>query len=404
MSLNETPSGERIHIGFFGSVNAGKSSLVNKITNQELSVVSEIKGTTTDLVQKNMELLPLGAVTIIDCPGFGDDSEIGEKRIKKAKKALSCTDIAVLAVDSTIGMNDSDKKLTEIFKNKNIPYVIAYTKSDLLEKVPESAENGIFVSSKTGENIEKLKEMIGLLKPRKEDRKILEGLVNKGDTVVLVIPIDESVPKGRIILPQQQTLREILDIGAAAICCRDTELEETLLKLKNPPSLVITDSQAFGRVSKLVPESVPLTSFSILFARYKGELNTLLAGANALDTLNDADKVLISEGCTHHRQCGDIGTVKLPAWIKKYTGKNIEISFTSGTEFPDDLKDYKLIIHCGGCMLNQKEMYSRMARANDDNVPMTNYGMVISKVNGILNRAVKPLCVSSQRQAADEVL
>lgn len=387
MGLNNTPSGERLHIGFFGMVNAGKSSLVNKITNQELSVVSDLEGTTTDIVKKNMELLPLGAVTIIDCPGFGDNTEIGEMRMKKAKIAINQTDIAILAVDSVKGLCETDKKIMEIFKSKNIPYIIAYTKCDLLKNIPDFSEKEIYVSSETGENIEKLKEIIASLKPQKQDKKILEGLVKKGDTIVLVMPIDASAPKGRIILPQQMTLREILDENATAICCQDTDLTETLSKLKNPPDLVITDSQSFGKVMKIVPPSVPLTSFSILFARYKGELNSLLAGASALDNLKDGSKVLISEGCTHHRQCGDIGTVKLPAWVKNYTQKEIDFSFTQGGEFPDSLTKFDLIIHCGGCMLNEKEMKSRMAQAQDENIPMTNYGMVISKVNGILNRA-----------------
>ena len=392
MGLNNTPSGERLHIGFFGMVNAGKSSLVNKITNQELSVVSDLEGTTTDIVKKNMELLPLGAVTIIDCPGFGDNTEIGEKRMKKAKIAVNQTDIAVLAVDSKKGLCETDLEIIEIFKTKNIPYIIAFTKCDLLENVPENTGKEIYVSGKTGQNIEKLKEVIGLLKPQKQDRKILEGLVKKGDTIVLVMPIDASAPKGRIILPQQMTLREILDENATAICCQDCDLAETLGKLKNPPDLVITDSQSFGKVMKIVPESVPLTSFSILFARYKGELNSLLEGASALDNLKDGSKILISEGCTHHRQCGDIGTVKLPNWIKKYTKKEIEFSFTQGGEFPESLTEFDLIVHCGGCMLNEKEMKSRMAQARDEKTPMTNYGMVISKVNGILKRAVLPLC------------
>jgi len=387
MSLNQTPSGERLHIGFFGMVNAGKSSLVNKVTNQELSVVSDLEGTTTDVVKKNMELLPLGPVTIIDCPGFGDKTEIGEKRMKMAKKAINYTDIAILAVDSTKGICDTDEEIIDTLKSKNIPYIIACTKCDLLEKIPESTKNEIYVSAVNGHNIEKLKEMIGNLKPQKANKKILEGLVKKGDTIVLVMPIDASAPKGRIILPQQMTLREILDENACAICCQDTDLAETLPKLKNPPDLVITDSQSFGKVMKIVPESIPLTSFSILFARYKGELNTLLKGAEALDNLKDGSKVLISEGCTHHRQCGDIGTVKLPNWIKNYTQKEIEFFFTQGGEFPENLTDFDIIIHCGGCMLNEREMKSRMAQAEDENVPMTNYGMVISKVNGILDRA-----------------
>ena len=389
MSLNQAPTGERIHIGFFGSVNAGKSSLVNKITNQDLSVVSDIKGTTTDLVQKNMELLPLGAVTIIDAPGFGDDSEIGNLRINKAKRAINYTDIAVLVVDGTTGISCEDKKLAEIFKNKNIPYIIAYTKADLLKKLPETQKNEVYVSSVTGQNIDNLKDMLAGIMPKGKEKKILEGLVKKDDTVVLVIPVDEAAPKGRILLPQQQVLREILDIGAVAVCCKDTELSETLNRFKSAPELVITDSQAFGKVMKIVPESILLTSFSILFARYKGELDILLGGADALDNLKDGSKVLISEGCTHHRQCGDIGSVKLPLWIKKYTGKNIEFSFTSGMEFPENLTDFDLIIHCGGCMLNQREMKSRLEFAKDENVPITNYGMVISKVNGILERATK---------------
>ena len=333
--MSEVVSAERVHIGFFGMRNAGKSSLVNAVTGQELAVVSDVLGTTTDPVKKAMDLLPMGLVVIIDTPGFDDEGELGALRIKKTKQALGYTDIAVLCVDSTRGMQKEDRELEKIFKNKKIPYIKAFTKAELAETPQKAEENVIYVSAKTGGNIFELKEKIArMLKNSAEEKKLVSDLISENDMVLLVIPIDEAAPKGRLILPQQQTIRGVLDSGACCICCRDSELADTLGRLGKKPDLVITDSQAFGKVSKIVPEDVLLTSFSILFARYKGNLETLVRGADMLDKLEDGDKLLISEGCTHHRQCGDIGTVKLPAWIEKYTGKRLEYSFTSGTEFP----------------------------------------------------------------------
>lgn len=388
MGLNDTVSAERVHIAFFGMRNAGKSSLVNAVTGQELSVVSDIKGTTTDPVRKAMELLPLGPVVIIDTPGIDDEGELGELRIRKAKQALSQTDIAVLVVDSQRGMSDKDNSLVEEFRSRNIPYIIAYNKSDLSD-APESA-NAISVSAKDGTNINALKEKIASLsKNVKSEKRIVGDLLDEGDIVVLVIPIDESAPKGRLILPQQQTIRDILDSGCTAICCRDTELTQTLSSLAKKPKLVITDSQAFGRVSKDVPEDIPLTSFSILFARYKGELSELVKGAAALSLVKDRDKILIAEGCTHHRQCNDIGTVKMPDWIRKFSGADPEFSFTSGTEFPENPEEYSVIVHCGGCMLNEKEMKSRIKRAAESGIPIVNYGIAIAQMNGILKRSIE---------------
>lgn len=387
----ETHQGERIHIGFFGMRNAGKSSLVNAVTGQNLSVVSDVLGTTTDPVKKAMELLPLGAVVIIDTPGLDDEGELGEKRIKKTRQILGLTDIAVLCVDAKTGMSRQDDELIEFFEKKKIPYIVAYNKLDLVKSKKELKENEIYVSAKTGENIFELKEkMARLLKNNGDDKKLVADIVSKGDLVVMVIPIDAAAPKGRIILPQQQTLRELLDIGATAVCCKDTELEETLAMLSKKPKLVITDSQVFGKVSKIVPEDVMLTSFSIIFARYKGNLETLVQGAVALDNLKDGDTVLISEGCTHHRQCGDIGTQKLPKWIGEYTGKKLSFEFTQGTEFPEDLSKYQIILHCGGCMLNRREMQSRLGYAEDEGVLITNYGVAIANMNGILKRSLEP--------------
>lgn len=387
----ETQSGERIHIGFFGMRNAGKSSIVNAVTGQSLSVVSDVLGTTTDPVKKAMELLPLGPVVIIDTPGLDDEGELGKMRIKKAQQILRSTDIAVLCIDAGVGEKEQDKELKEFFDKKKIPYIVAYNKADTIENRRPLSDNEIYVSAVTGENIDELKEkMARLTKNGDGEKKLVADLVDAGDLVVLVIPIDAAAPKGRIILPQQQTLREILDAGATAVCCRDTELLETLGALSKKPKLVITDSQAFGKVSKIVPEDIMLTSFSILFARYKGNLESLVLGAAALGKLEDGDTVLISEGCTHHRQCGDIGTQKLPAWIEKYTGKNIGFEFTSGTEFPENLSSYKLVLHCGGCMLNSKEIKSRMEIAQDEKIPMTNYGISIAQMNGILKRSLAP--------------
>ena len=390
MGLNEVSSGERIHIGFFGMRNAGKSSLVNAFTGQNLSVVSDVKGTTTDPVRKAMELLPLGPVVIIDTPGIDDEGTLGEMRVQKAKEILSKTDIAILVCDATKGVSDYDESLIAIFAEKKIPYVIAYNKSDLLVETKESKGNTVYVSAVTGENIELLKNTVASLTKTKEEKKyIVSDLINEGDVVVLVTPIDESAPKGRLILPQQQTIRDILDKGGIVLTVQTNQLESALNSLKEKPRMVITDSQAFGKVSDIVPEDIPLTSFSILFARYKGELKSLVDGADALEKLSDGDKVLISEGCTHHRQCNDIGTVKMPGWIKEYTGKDIAFEFTSGGEFPEDLSAYALVVHCGGCMLNEREMKSRQEKAISEAVPMVNYGMAIAKMNGILKRSLQ---------------
>ena len=390
MGLNESVSAERVHIGFFGMRNAGKSSLVNAVTGQEMSLVSSVKGTTTDPVRKAMELLPLGPVVIIDTPGLDDEGDLGEMRIRKAKQVLNYADIAVLVVDSTVGMKALDKELVTLFESKNIPYVIAYNKSDLVAYRSELDGKGIYVSAESGEGVNELKERIASLSGDGEQtRYIVSDIIGEGDTVILVVPIDKAAPKGRLILPQQQTIRDILDAGASALVCRDTELQRTLASLKEPPKMVITDSQAFGRVSKIVPRDITLTSFSILFARYKGNLRQSVQGVAALDRLCDGDKILISEGCTHHRQCGDIGTVKLPSWIKEYTQKNVEFEFTSGRDFPEELGEYKLVIHCGGCMLTEREMQYRAREAADKGIPMTNYGMVIAHVHGILRRSLE---------------
>lgn len=391
MSLNEVTSSERIHIGFFGLRNAGKSSLVNAVTGQELSLVSDVLGTTTDPVKKTMELLPLGPVVIVDTPGIDDEGELGGMRVKKAKQALSYVDIALLVTDCTKPEAEQEKELIGLFKERNIPFIIARNKSDLLVAIPEASENEIYVSAVNNVNITELKEKIGrITKEKKEEKYIVSDLLEVGDTAVLVVPIDESAPKGRLILPQQQTIRDILEKGGLVTVCRDTELKQALQSLTEKPKIVITDSQAFGRVAKDTPEDVLLTSFSILFARYKGDLEGAVRGAAKLRELKDGDKVLISEGCTHHRQCGDIGTVKLPAWIKKYTGRNIEMSFTSGGDFPDDLSEYALVIHCGGCMLNEREMKSRLIRCRTAGVPVTNYGIAIAELHGILKRSLSP--------------
>ena len=391
MGLNETPSAERLHIGFFGMRNAGKSSLVNAITGQELSIVSDVKGTTTDPVRKSMELLPLGPVVIIDTPGLDDEGMLGEMRVKKAKQVLNFADVAVLVVDAALGMQSADTELLETIKSKKVPYIIAYNKADTVENIQGfESPDSIIVSAKDGLNINELKERIGaIVKTDAESRRIVSDLISPEDNIVLVVPIDKAAPKGRLILPQQQTIRDILDAGATVTVCRDTELASTLELMKNPPRMVITDSQAFGKVSAIVPKDVLLTSFSILFARYKGNLLESVRGVAALDRLCDNDKILISEGCTHHRQCGDIGTVKLPAWIKKYTGKSVQIDFTSGKDFPEELGEYKLIIHCGGCMLTEREMQYRAREASDSGVPMTNYGMVIAHTHGILKRSLE---------------
>ncbi len=391
MGLNDRVSAERIHIGFFGLRNAGKSSVVNAVTGQKLSLVSEVKGTTTDPVQKAMELLPLGPVVIIDTPGIDDEGKLGEMRVMRAKQVLSKTDIAILTVDAARGMQDADRELCDLFSSRKIPYIVVFNKSDLLAEIPAAAENEIYVSAEHGTNIYELKEKIGALAGKLENKKSLVGdLIEPNDIVVLITPIDESAPKSRMILPQQQMIRDVLDHGAINVVVKETELEKALTSLSQKPKMVITDSQAFGNVSKTVPEDILLTSFSILFARYKGELREVVRGASSLDRLNDGDTVLISEGCTHHRQCNDIGTVKLPDWISGYTGKNLNFEFTSGGDFPDDLSKYALIVHCGACMLNEREMKSRIERAVDAKIPITNYGTAIAQVHGILKRSLSP--------------
>lgn len=387
MGLNDTPSGERLHIGFFGVRNAGKSSLVNAVTNQELSVVSDIKGTTTDPVYKSMELLPLGPVMIIDTPGFDDCGQLGELRIKKTKEILNRTDIAVLVTDASAGLTGTDRELISLFAAREIPYIIVYNKSDIAPK-SDLKSNEISVSALDKTNINQLKELIGtLVKTKSEKLKIVGDLIQPNDFVILVVPIDSAAPKGRLILPQQQTIRDILEAGAVPVVTRETELAETLRNTGKKPEMVITDSQAFGMVSKIVPEDIPLTSFSILMARYKGFLRDAVKGAAAMGKLRDGDKVLISEGCTHHRQCEDIGTVKLPKWLAEYTGAELQLEFTSGREFPEDLSGFSLVIHCGGCMLNEKEMKFRRKAAAAQNIPFTNYGTAIAFMKGILKRS-----------------
>lgn len=396
MGLNDTPSGERLRISFFGKRNAGKSSLVNAVTNQELAVVSDTKGTTTDPVSKAMELLPLGPVLITDTPGYDDSGALGELRVKKTKQILNKTDIAVLVTDATMETDDSEKELISLFKEKDIPFVVVRNKSDLIDEASVSGADDssriVFTSATEKKNIEELKKVIGSLRPDDENKvRFVGDIISPEQLIVLVIPIDESAPKSRLILPQQQAIRDILESGAYAVTTRETELAALLEKMNPKPDLVITDSQAFEKVSKDVPEDIKLTSFSILMARYKGFLDTAVKGARAIDELRDGDKVLISEGCTHHRQCGDIGTVKLPNWLRKRTGKDIVIETSSGTEFPENLEEYALIIHCGGCMLSQREMTYRMKCAIDAGVPFTNYGTAIAFMKGILERSLRPI-------------
>jgi hydrogenase maturation GTPase hydF len=388
MGLNQTVSAERVHIAFFGLRNVGKSSLVNAVTGQELSVVSDVKGTTTDPVKKAMELLPLGPVVIIDTAGIDDEGELGSLRIQKSKEVLDITDIAVLVTEADRELTEPEKELAYTFKTKKLPFIIVLNKADFAPYRKEK-DNEILVSAKEGTNILKLKEKLAGLIPDKSEKYILKDLVNKGDTVILVMPIDESAPKGRIILPQQEVLRELLEIGCITLCVQDGELKESLSKLKSPPSLVITDSQVFKKVSEIVPDDIRLTSFSILFARYRGGLAKMLEGADMLSKLKDGDRVLISEGCTHHRQCEDIGTVKLPRWIREYSGASPHFEFTSGGTYPDDLTSYKLIVHCGGCMLNEAAMKSRIGKAVSAGIPIVNYGMAIAEMTGILKRAMK---------------
>ena len=391
MSLNETTSGERLHIAFFGRRNAGKSSLVNAVTGQQLSVVSDVAGTTTDPVKKAMELLPLGPVMIWDTAGFDDEGALGELRVGKTREVLAKTDIAVLVTNAAQNtLYPDEAAFLQELKTRRTPYVLVRGKADQTDSPAPIEDGEIAVSALTGAGIEALKERLGAMaKEKKNDKKIVSDLLTPGDVVVLVCPIDEAAPKGRLILPQQQTIRDIIDAGCSAFVCQDTELASVLAALREPPKMVITDSQAFARVAKTVPESIPLTSFSILFARYKGDLLSQVRGAAALSELRDGDRVLISEGCTHHRQCGDIGTVKLPAWVKKFSGAEPEFTFTSGGEFPTDLSPYKLVIHCGACMLNETEMQNRIARTREQGLPICNYGVAIAHCTGILRRSVE---------------
>ena len=400
MQMNQTPSSERVHIGFFGRRNAGKSSVLNAVTGQDLAVVSDVKGTTTDPVQKSMELLPLGPVFVIDTPGIDDEGELGALRVKKSYQVLNKSDAAVLVVDASLGLCEEDFAFIEHIQKKQIPYAVAFNKSDLapsaslakdLQYLKEHQIDFVFVSTADLSGIDTLKEKIATL-AKTEDTKlrIVADLIHPSDFVVLVVPIDKAAPKGRLILPQQQTIRDILEADATAIVVKEYELRDTLAHLGKKPRLVITDSQVFAKVSADTPADIMLTSFSILFARYKGNLPALIKGVTALEQIEDGDKILVSEGCTHHRQCDDIGSVKLPRWIRQYTGKEPEFVFSSGTEFPADLSPYKLIVHCGGCMLNEREMKYRLACAKDQNIPMTNYGILIAYIQGILKRSVEP--------------
>lgn len=387
MSMNDTPSAERVHIGFFGRRNAGKSSLVNAVTGQQLSVVSEVKGTTTDPVQKAMELLPLGPVVIIDTPGFDDEGKLGELRVQQTKRTLNRVDCAVLVVDGTVGKTAIDEQMVQLLAEKNIPYIVAYNKSDL---GGAAEDDGLAVSALTGDGVWELKERVArLVKTREQTGKLVGDLVQPGDVLILVVPIDKSAPKGRLILPQQQVIRDSLEAGAMPMVTRETEYPMALERLGRKPALVVTDSQVFGVVSKATPEDVALTSFSILMARYKGFLEDAVKGAAALNALQDGDRVLIAEGCTHHRQCEDIGTVKLPRWLREYSSADLLFDTCSGREFPEDLSPYRLVVHCGGCMLNGRELDYRRKCAADSGVPFTNYGTAIAQVHGILKRSLE---------------
>lgn len=391
MSLNEQVSAERLHIGFFGMRNAGKSSLVNAVTGQDLCVVSETRGTTTDPVRKAMELLPLGPVVIIDTPGIDDEGDLGKLRVEKALSVLNKTDMAVLVTDASRELMPLELNLIKSFEERNISFVIAYNKSDLLDSIPAADKNSIYVSALENKNIYELKELIAsFARVQKTEKRIIADLIAPEDVIVLVVPVDSAAPKGRLILPQQQTIRDILDTGAVCMVTRDTELEKALASLSRKPKLVVTDSQVFEYVDRIVPGDIMLTSFSILFANYKGDLKQAVQGAAALDALKDGDTVLISEGCTHHRQCEDIGTVKMPAWIEKHTGKKLNFVFTSGGDFPSDMSQYALVVHCGGCMLNEKEMKYRIGRCKESNTPVTNYGIAIAHMHGILRRSMEP--------------
>lgn len=387
-----TPNSIRCHIALFGSVNTGKSSLINKIANQEVSIVSDVEGTTTDAVKKSMEILPLGPVVLIDTAGLDDETLLGQKRLEKTKKVLESSDIALLVLDinKIDKKNEKNEELIEAFKERKIPYLIIYNKSDLYKKeFPILKENEIIVSAKMGFNIEELKEKIANLKNKKQEKFIIKDKLNSGDIVVLCVPIDSSAPKGRLIMPQQLVIREILDKNAICIISQDTELKETLNSLKTPPKMVITDSQVFNKIKDIVPKSVILTSFSILFANFKGNLEVFLEGAQKIDFLKDKDTILISEACTHHRQCEDIGTVKLPKWLSSHTKKELNFEFTSGQDFPQDLEKYSLIIHCGGCMINEAQMKARIEKAQKQGVKITNYGFAIAHINNILNRSLE---------------
>ena len=400
MGMNQTPASERVHISFFGKRNAGKSSVINAVTGQDLSIVSSVMGTTTDPVYKTMELLPLGPVMIIDTPGIDDEGELGALRVRKSYQVLNKTDIAILVIDSTIGKTEEEFALIHRFHKKKIPYLVVYNKIDLLsnEEIKDLAMSvrpgEVLVSASSNMNIYELKEKIASLKPEDTHKyPLIQDLIDPLDLVILVVPIDKAAPKGRLILPQQQTIRDILERGALSLVVRDTELKDTLEHFRAQgirPRLVVTDSQAFARVSRDTPEDITLTSFSILFARYKGELETQLKGVSSLSSLEDGDRILISEGCTHHRQCGDIGTSKIPDLIRNYTGKKPVFEFTSGTEFPEDVSSYKMVVHCGGCMLNEREMKYRIACCQDQEVPITNYGILIAQVTGILKRSLGP--------------
>ena len=389
MSLNATPCGERVHIGFFGRRNAGKSSLVNAVTGQALSVVSEVAGTTTDPVRKAMELLPLGPALIIDTPGFDDEGALGALRVQKAREILRETDIAVLVADAAVGLTPADEELIRLFADQKTPYIVALNKCDLSRDADAlEAQGGFPVSALTGQNVHELKERIARLAPERQERRLLEGLIAPGDFVVLVTPIDAAAPKGRIILPQQQAIREVLDAGAANLVVKETQLACALAGLGASPALVVTDSQVFAQVARIVPPEVPLTSFSILFARRKGFLTAAVEGAEALKELAEGREILIAEGCTHHRQCDDIGTVKLPRWIQASTGREFVFSFCSGNAFPEDLRRFALVVHCGGCMLNERAVRARCDAARAQGVPFTNYGVCIARLQGILERCL----------------
>lgn len=399
MSMNQTPMSERVHIGFFGKRNAGKSSVMNAVTGQDLAVVSEVKGTTTDPVYKSMELLPLGPVVMMDTPGIDDEGELGELRVKKSYQVLNKTDAAVLVVDGLAGAAEEDAALLERIRRKRIPYTVVLNKQDLAsEEIKEQTiqmlgigrEQLLSVSAADGTGINELKERIAqIAKPEELERRIIGDMISPSDFIVLVVPIDSAAPKGRLILPQQQTIRDILEADAVSVVIKEDRVRETIESLGKKPRLVITDSQAFETVAADTPEDILLTSFSILFARYKGNLEMAVKGVTTLDKLKNGDKILISEGCTHHRQCDDIGTVKIPRWIREYTGKEIQFETTSGTQFPDELGEYKLIVHCGGCMLNEREMKYRLSCAEDQGVPITNYGILIAYIKGILKRSVE---------------